>query len=453
MIDRPRFDVDDTTTSYSPPRTDRPRWVDQGWGTPQPAQSQTPQHWFDPNVFQAQQPPEQPRTSSGRRRGRAPVAAALVVVSVLSAGLAAGGTVAVLSAGGYLDRTNSGPGGPTGFQTVATVPQNVTISETSAIISAAQTVSPAVVTITARGSVTNGADPFQVPATGVGSGILYDTRGWVLTNRHVVCGADSLTVKLSDGQKFQAATWGIDTLTDLAIVKIDGAGLPAARLGDSSLLRTGQLAVAIGSPLGTLSNSVTSGVVSAVGRELTVDDLCAAGEQRTLRDLIQTDAAINPGNSGGALVDSSGAVIGVNTAVAGNAQGIGFAIPINIAKPIMEQAVDGKDLTRPWIGVFYEPVTPGLADQNGLPIDYGVLVTRPDTSDQPAVVVDSPADRAGVREGDIITAIDDVRIDASNTLDDILTRYKPDDELGLTIVRNGETLQVTLTLGTRPAQL
>ena len=178
------------------------------------------------------------------------------------------------------------------------------------------------VTITSRAGAQT-TDPFSLPATGIGSGVIYNAVGWILTNRHVVCGADALTVKLLDGSEFTGHSYGTDSLTDLAIVKVDGKNLPAAKLGDSSALKPGQLSIAIGSPLGTFTNSVTSGVVSAMGRDIVVNDECGTGGQKSLRNLIQTDAAINPGNSGGALVDSSGAVIGINTATAGNARGSG----------------------------------------------------------------------------------------------------------------------------------
>jgi serine protease Do len=295
-------------------------------------------------------------------------------------------------------------------------------------------------------------DPFDVPATGVGSGVLFDARGWVITNRHVVCGASSLSVKLADGREFPATTYGIDSLTDLAIVQVtDTTGLPAAPIGDSTALKPGQLAVAIGSPLGTYTNSVTSGVISALRRDVEVLDSCGTGQTRTLRNLVQTDAAINPGNSGGALVDALGSVVGINTAVAGDLQGIGFAIPVNIAKPIMKQAQDGKPLTRPWMGVAYVPVTPALRDEADLPIDYGILVRGSDDG-TPAVTPGSPADRAGIQEGDIIAAINGMRIDGGDPLDEILTQYGPDSVLTLSVLRDGELLELTLTLGTRAAQ-
>jgi S1-C subfamily serine protease len=374
----------------------------------------------------------------------------MVLVSVLSATLAAGGTFGLLAAGGYL-RTEAAPSQSSGQLISTPAINNNVLTETSAVIQAAQTVSPAVVTITSRAARNGITDPFRLPTTGVGSGIIYDARGFALTNRHVVCGADALTVELSDGRKFAATEYGRDTLTDLAIVRIDGSDLPVAPIGDSSALEPGRLAVAIGSPLGFFTNTVTTGVISATGREITVDDVCDTGTERHLRGLIQTDAAINPGNSGGALVDSSGSVVGVNTAVAGGAEGIGFAIPVNIAKPIMEQAVAGKDLTRPWMGVNYYPITPTLKDDLDLPISYGVLVARPAGRNEEAVLPNSPAEEAGLQEGDIIRMVNDTTIDASHSLDDILIEYDPEQELTLDVLRNGQAMTLNLVLGERPA--
>jgi S1-C subfamily serine protease len=448
MTDRPRFDAEETTSSYSPPPDDRPRWAaEPGWVAPQP---QTPQHWIEPTWNQGPQAPLSPPASARPRRGQTLVT--LLVISLLSAGLASGGTYYLLLSTGHLSSTGAPQDRPTGpAASQAPVAQNVTITEQSAVTQAAQAVSPAVVTITSRAGAQT-TDPFSLPATGIGSGVIYNAVGWILTNRHVVCGADALTVKLLDGSEYTGHAYGTDSLTDLAIVKVEGKGLPAAKLGDSSALKPGQLSIAIGSPLGTFTNSVTSGVVSAMGRDIVVNDECGNGGQKSLRNLIQTDAAINPGNSGGALVDSSGAVIGINTATAGNAQGIGFAIPINIAKPIMQQAVDGQPLTRPWLGVYYQPITPALKSAEKLPIDYGVVVRAPQGSTDPAVIAGSPAAKAGILDGDIITAINEQQIDAIHTLDEILTHYSPGDELTITVLRSGETKELTLKLGTRPAQ-
>ena len=184
--------------------------------------------------------------------------------------------------------------------------------------------SPSVVTITTVGAGRG--------TSGVGSGVIVDARGWILTNNHVVADSNSMTVTLADGRTFDGTVAATDATHDLAIVKVDATGLPTATLGDSTTLQVGQLVVAIGSPLGTYTGSVTSGIVSALGRSITI-------ERESLTDLIQTDAAINPGNSGGPLLDASGKVIGIDTAEAGSAQGIGFAIPIETAKALIAQAV------------------------------------------------------------------------------------------------------------------
>ncbi len=233
-----------------------------------------------------------------------------------------------------------------------------------------------------------------------------------------------------------------------------GPILPAASIGDSEALKPGQLSLAIGSSLGTLTTTVTSGVVSALGRDVVVDDACGSGRSRSLRNLIQTDAAINPGNSGGALVNSTGDVIGINTAVAGGAEGIGFAIPINIAKPIMQQAIDGKALTRPWIGITFVPINAGVAQEQGLPIDHGVLVQGSADGSQPGVIPDSPAAAAGIQEGDIITAIDDQRIDSAASArrhPRPVPAGRPGPDLMISILRNGTPVELVLYLATRDA--
>ena len=232
-------------------------------------------------------------------------------------------------------------------------------------------------------------------------------------------------------------------------MKVDATGLPTAPIGDSSAAKVGQLAIAIGSPLGTYTNSVTAGIISAFGRTIQVED----GTQ--LRNLIQTDAAINPGNSGGALLDAAGNVIGINSAVAQTAEGIGFAIPINIAKPIMEQALAGQKLARPWIGIRYQALTQQIADQEKLPVSEGAWLQAATASGatDPAVVPDSPAAKAGLKEGDIITAVDGNKITAVAPLDDILTEYVPGSTVALDVLRDGKTITLTLTLGTRPANL
>jgi S1-C subfamily serine protease len=211
----------------------------------------------------------------------------------------------------------------------------VQVNGSDAVVSVAQKASPAVVTITVS-SVSN-FGPYSVPSTGVGSGFIFDSNGWILTNRHVVQGGGNLTVTLNDGRKLTGTVAATDTEHDLAVVKVDATGLPTVPLGSSASVKVGQLVVAIGSPLGTFTDSVTSGILSATGRTITVGDP-ATRQQRTLTNLLQTDAAINPGNSGGPLLDSSGRVIGVNAAAASSAEGIGFAIPIDEASSVIAQA-------------------------------------------------------------------------------------------------------------------
>ena len=222
-------------------------------------------------------------------------------------------------------------------------------------------------------------------------------------------------------------------------------------LGNSGTLQVGQHAIAIGSPLGTFTNSVTTGVVSALGRQIDVDDRCGRGSRvESLRDLIQTDAAINPGNSGGALVDAGGTLIGINTAIAGDAQGIGFAIPVNLARPIMLQAIEGETLSRPWMGIYYTALTPVLQDQRDLVLGYGALVESPVGSSADAVFPGSPADEAGLRAGDIITHVDAIKVDGDNPLDEILTDYRPRENVVLRVLRGDQLLDLSLTLGNRP---
>ena len=319
---------------------------------------------------------------------------------------------------------------------------DVRIEESSAVILAVDKVTPAVVTIQASGGGLLGA------ASGTGSGFIYDPDGWILTNRHVVEDASELTVVLDDGRQFPGEVYGIDTLTDLAIVKIDATGLPVAPIGTSADLKPGQLAIAIGNPLG-YENTVTTGVVSGLGRQIQASDASQTSSEQ-LNNLIQTDAAINPGNSGGPLVNSAGQVIGVNTAVNADAQGVGFSIPIDVAKPIMQQALDGQELVRPWIGVYYVPIDPALAAEQDLPVEYGALIGTADGSGQ-AVFAGSPAETAGLLAGDIIVAIDGEQLTADSDLPTLLLPHAPGDTITLRVLRDNSAREVQVTLGELPA--
>jgi serine protease Do len=364
--------------------------------------------------------------------------------AALAAVLATGGTIVTLSATGALDQPVAVPS-PSGQQVGARQP--IVIEESSAIIAAAARVSPAVVLIAVGSNATN--DPFSIPESGSGSGVIFDSNGWILSNRHVVAGASELTVVLKDGREFAGTVYDIDTLTDLAIVRIEASGLPSAELGSSSALSVGQTVIAIGSPLGLYSSSVTSGILSAMGRQITV-------EGGRLTNLLQTDAAINPGNSGGPLLDAGGAVIGINTAVASNAEGIGFAIPIDIARPIMRQALAGEKLSRPFLGVSYVTVNRKVAEDNGLSVNEGALIGRGEGSngqERPAVEPGTPAAQAGLQEGDVIVRVGDQTLDALHPLDLVLSQYAPGQTVDLDVLRNGATIDVSVVLGTRPSDL
>ncbi|MBI2781239.1 MAG: trypsin-like peptidase domain-containing protein [Chloroflexi bacterium] len=263
-----------------------------------------------------------PRPSHMGGRGLA----GLLTVSLTSAVLASAGTVAIL--GGSLTRTPAVTTPTANGRTVTTVESGQDIT---AVVAAAR---ESVVTITADGVTSSRFSPFSVPVTGVGSGVILTADGYILTNRHVVDGSQSLTVALSDGREFPATIAKMSDTTDLALVKVAATGLQAASIGDSAVLQVGQTAIAIGSPLGTYTETVTRGIVSGLNRQITVTNE-ATRRETTLSGLIQTDAAINPGNSGGPLLDIGGNVIGINTAVATSAEGLGFAIPIGAAASLI----------------------------------------------------------------------------------------------------------------------
>ncbi len=424
------------TDRYAPPHEPRADWA-RDWDV---AVAPTPERWYEPASG------TEPTAAPPARRNRVGIGS-FVAVSLLSAVLASGGTVLALGAVGALDRPAAAPGTAQG--TTVGAPRPVTIDESSATINVAAKVSPAVVRITVTGSADAGSLGV-IPETGVGSGVIFDSDGWILTNRHVVQGGQTFDVELKDGRMFSGTVYGIDTLTDLAIVKIDATGLPAAAIGESDALEVGQLVVAIGSPLGTYSNSVTSGIVSAKGRSIITN-----GSSKPLTNLIQTDAAINPGNSGGPLLDANGSVVGINTAIATNSNGIGFAIPIDVARPIMAQAVAGKQLARPYLGIQFVSITRQLADQEKLPVRAGALVGGRDQNDQPVPGVQpgTPAAQAGIKDGDIIVSVEGKAVDDGHPLDATLAQFSPGDTVSIEILRDGQHLTLEVTLGTRPSGL
>jgi serine protease Do len=403
---------------------------------PAPSREPVPATWRSAPAWSTR--PPSPPVAAPRRRGLNSVG---IVALAVVAGLLSGGLSAVAVSNLLEPQVVSQ--GTDGDATDGTTVSSVRIDESSAVISAVEEVASAVVTIQVQ---TGG---LFTAGTGSGSGVIYDSAGWVLTNRHVVENAEELRVILDDGRQFAASVYGIDTHTDLAIVKIDGDGFTAAPIGSSADLEPGQLAIAIGNPLGTYENTVTTGVISGLGRQITAADASQTSAE-TLNNLIQTDAAINPGNSGGPLVNSAGQVIGINTAVSTSAQGLGFAIPIDVAKPIMQQALDGEELSRPWIGVYYQLVDAQVAADNDLPVDYGALIATADGSDP--IFPDSPAQAAGLQAGDVIVAVDGEPVDGDHDLSSQIIPHRPGDTITLRVLRGNTTRTVSVTLGVLPAQ-
>jgi serine protease Do len=260
----------------------------------------------------------------------------IFAASILSATLAAGGTALLVT--GPLAQgpaATATPSASPGAVTAAADPDSAALVETADLTDVVAAVRDSVVTITSEGFSSRGFN--QIPSTGVGSGIVLTSDGYILTNRHVVEGSQALTVELADGSQYDATVVATSKEHDLALVRIDATGLSPAVIGDSDTLEVGQTAIAIGSPLGTFTETVTRGIISGTGRTITVADE-STGRPVTMTDLLQTDAAINPGNSGGPLLDASGAVVGVNTAVSADAEGLGFAIPISAAASLIAQA-------------------------------------------------------------------------------------------------------------------
>jgi S1-C subfamily serine protease len=320
----------------------------------------------------------------------------------------------------------------------------------TSIINVANAVKPAVVQITNMQVQPGPANQGAVVPAGVGSGVIYDTAGHILTNDHVVTGAQQLQVSLPDKRSFPAEIVGEDPMTDLAVVQINGDNLPIAKLGDSANLQVGEWVVAIGNALALPGGpTVTQGVVSATNRTVQEPGARQGAAGPFLFDAVQTDAPINPGNSGGALANLSGQVIGINTLVAAqagpgvSAQGIGFAIAIDTAKPIADQLVATGHAVHPYLGIGYGPLTPALAVRLGVSNTInGVVIGQ--------ITPGSPAEAAGLQPGDVITAVDGKPLDSESSLAEQLSQHKPGDMVSLTVVRNGQSQNVQVTLGTAP---
>ena len=277
-----------------------------------------------------------------------------------------------------------------------------------------------------------------------GTGIIVTDDGYILTNKHVINGATEVNVVLDDGTTYDdvkiAAT---DPLNDVAFLKVNNvSGLTAATLGDSKTISVGQQVIAIGNALGLYQNTVTSGIISGIGRSVTASDSPGYNTE-TLTDMIQTDAAINSGNSGGPLVNAAGQVIGINTATSASAENMGFAIPISSTKGMLEQLIANGKAERTYLGVYSAEVTPEVAKEYDLPVSEGVYLYSP--SSYSSIVKNSPAAKAGLKDKDIITKINGVKIGAAGSLTNLIGEYKPGDTVQLTVIRDGEEIAVNVT--------
>ncbi len=317
--------------------------------------------------------------------------------------------------------------------------------------------SPAVVNIFTSKIVTQRShplldDPFfqhffggKIPAlprkrleTSLGSGVIVSPQGYVLTNNHVVEGADEIKVALNDGRGTQATVVGTDPETDLAVLRVSLKDMPSITIGDSETLQVGDVVLAIGNPFG-VGQTVTMGIVSATGRkQLGIN---------TFENFIQTDAAINPGNSGGALVNPFGELIGINTAIfsrTGGSEGIGFAIPVSLARDVMQQIIQNGQVRRGWLGIEAQEITPELAESFGLREAKGVLVA--------GVLRNGPADKAGLRPGDIIMEIDGTAVTDTPSVLDLIARHPPGSQIRVEGLRNGKPFSAAAVVAQRPPQ-
>lgn len=395
----------------------------------------------------------------------------LILISLLIGGLM-GGLVGAVTGGiasdrivpwfdkTFLGKTDQASTSETGK--VDSASQTVQVKEESETSRAVKKVLPSVGSIIVKqdlSKLSNTTNPspldwfFGYPSTvpqgkqqvAAGTGFIVSTDGYILTNKHVVnVEAGEYTFITNDGKQYDARLVGSDPFNDLAVLKIDASGLPAVELGDSDSLELGQTVIAIGNTLDQFPNTVTKGIVSGNGRTITAGD--GQGQSETIEKVIQTDAAINRGNSGGPLINLSGQVVGINTAVSQEGQLIGFAIPVNLAKPVIESVQKQGRVIRPYLGVRYRLIDADFAKQNSLSVDYGALIIRGQAQEL-AIVPGSPADKAGLEENDIILEINGQKIDSDNTLASMMKQFKVGESITLKVLHDdGSEKNVTVTL-------
>lgn len=283
-------------------------------------------------------------------------------------------------------------------------------------------------------------------SSAAGTGVIVSNNGYILTNKHVIEGSTSISVITDDGTTYEnAKVVATDPLNDIAFVKVDGVdNLTPATLGDSKTINVGQQVIAIGNALGEYQNTVTSGIISGSGRSVTASDGTGYNTE-TLTDMIQTDAAINSGNSGGPLVNAAGEVIGINTATSTSAENMGFAIPISSVKGMLNQLIEKGSAERSYVGVYSLEITPEVAKAYSLPVSSGAYLYS--SSAYTAIISGSPADKAGLKDKDIVTAINGVKVGAAGSISSIVGEYKPGDTVQFTVIRGGDEIAVNVTIG------
>ena len=358
--------------------------------------------------------------------------AAVVIGGALLASTA--GTAAVLSL--YNDQT-----------TQVVNNESVVLQEGELVADVADKVSPSVVSIVTESSLPGQfGSPIEQSA---GSGIIISNDGYIVTNKHVVSSSnEKVQVILADGTSYENVTFvGSDPSNDIAFLKIQNvSNLVPASLGDSAALKVGQKVIAIGNALGQYQNTVTTGIISGTSRPVTASDSTGSAVE-SLENLLQTDAAINPGNSGGPLVNLEGKVIGINTAVASDAEGIGFAIPINDVKGMIKTLLSDGKVVKPYIGVRYASITPDVVKRYNLDVkDGGYIIS---SGNAPAVASGSPADKAGLKAGDIITKIGETAVDSAHPFASLVAQHSVGETVTLTYIRDGKTKTVDVTLAAR----
>lgn len=398
--------------------------------SPEPASERPP---LTPLPSAETSPALSPLPQSKPTRSRSGLGIVATIVLSALVGALIGAAVTVLLAPRFIKVT------PSGNVVAPLGPINNNLTEESAVINVAAQAGSAVVEI--KTTVSSPDQFVQQEEHGIGSGFIVQSDGYIVTNNHVVENAKQLQVILRDqGKPYDARVIGTSPDDDVAVIKIDAQNLPTLSWGDSNALKVGQLAIAIGSPLGQ-QNSVTKGVISAVHRSIQIPDP-STGNTEDILNAIQTDAQINPGNSGGPLLNSDGQVIGINFALeqAQAGPGLGFALDGNTARDIANQLITTGHVNRPYLGVTYESLDETAAAANSLVV--GALVTN--------LTPGSPADKGGVRIHDVITKVNDQAIDDQHPLRDVLRQYAPGTRVSITVYRNGKSQTLQVTLGTQP---